>query len=86
MLVLVLRLDVWDINTVYSLQCVVVGADSQSEACQNFYKDGLILSFTKILTDDAVNGWKYDIQVGQKWSRYYISHLTGHIHTRVTIL
>ena len=39
------------------------GLDREIQACQNFYKDGLTLSFTKILTDDAVNGWKYDIQV-----------------------
>lgn len=42
----------------------LTGLDNQSQSCQNFYKDGLTLSFTKILTDDAVNGWKYDIQVG----------------------
>ncbi|KAF6034309.1 USP9X [Bugula neritina] len=39
------------------------GIDNQCEPCQNFYRDGLTLSFTKILTDDAVNGWKYDIQI-----------------------
>lgn len=40
-----------------------VGLDGRSAACQEFYKDGLTLSFTKILTDDAVNSWKYEIQV-----------------------
>ena len=45
--------------------CFFAGLDRDILACQNFYKDGLTLSFTKILTDDAVNGWKYDIQVSR---------------------
>jgi ubiquitin carboxyl-terminal hydrolase 9/24 len=36
-------------------------SDSSSEHCQRFFKDGLALSFVRILTDDAVNTWKYDI-------------------------
>lgn len=39
------------------------GIDTQSEHCQNFFKDGLTISFTKILTDEAVSGWKYEIHV-----------------------
>ncbi len=35
--------------------------DTKSEHCQRFFRDGLTLSFIKILTDDAVNTWKYDI-------------------------
>ncbi|XP_041351568.1 probable ubiquitin carboxyl-terminal hydrolase FAF-X isoform X2 [Gigantopelta aegis] len=37
------------------------GLDIRSEACQRFFREGLTLSFTKILTDDAVSGWKYEI-------------------------
>ena len=37
--------------------------DTRSEACQRFFRDGLTISFTKILTDEAVNGWKYEIHV-----------------------
>nr|CAD7589819.1 unnamed protein product [Timema genevievae] len=35
--------------------------DVHSEACQRFFREGLTVSFTKILTDDAVNSWKYNI-------------------------
>ena len=37
--------------------------DTKSEPCQRFFREGLIISFTKVLTDDAVNTWKYDIYV-----------------------
>lgn len=37
--------------------------DTNSEHCQRFFKDGLTISFIRILTDDAVNTWKYDIYV-----------------------
>ncbi|XP_071799117.1 ubiquitin carboxyl-terminal hydrolase 9X-like isoform X1 [Asterias amurensis] len=37
------------------------GADVRSEACQRFFRDGLTTSFTKILTDEAVSGWKFEI-------------------------
>ncbi|XP_014223439.1 probable ubiquitin carboxyl-terminal hydrolase FAF-X isoform X1 [Trichogramma pretiosum] len=37
------------------------GVDVQSEACQRFFREGLTISFTKILTDDAVNSWKMNI-------------------------
>ncbi|XP_074657837.1 ubiquitin carboxyl-terminal hydrolase 9X-like [Tubulanus polymorphus] len=37
------------------------GVDIHSEACQRFFKEGLTISFTKILTDEAVSGWKYEI-------------------------
>ena len=39
------------------------GLDTKSEHCQRFFRDGLMMSFVKILTDDAVNTWKYDIYV-----------------------
>ncbi|XP_033356836.1 probable ubiquitin carboxyl-terminal hydrolase FAF-X isoform X1 [Bombus vosnesenskii] len=38
------------------------GIDVQSEACQRFFREGLTISFTKILTDDAVSSWKMNIQ------------------------
>jgi ubiquitin carboxyl-terminal hydrolase 9/24 len=37
------------------------GKDLNNEACQRFYRDSLMISFIKILTDDAVNTWKLDI-------------------------
>ena len=41
----------------------LLGRDHECEPCQRFYKEGLTTSFTRILTDDAVNTWKPDIQV-----------------------
>lgn len=38
------------------------GVDTRSEACQRFFREGLTVSFTKILTDDAVSSWKPNIQ------------------------
>jgi ubiquitin carboxyl-terminal hydrolase 9/24 len=37
------------------------GLDVKSQACKRFYRDGLLQSFIKILTDDAVASWKLDI-------------------------
>ncbi|KAK6325421.1 hypothetical protein J4Q44_G00047630 [Coregonus suidteri] len=37
------------------------GLDVKCEACQRFFRDGLTISFTKILTDEAVSGWKFEI-------------------------
>ncbi|XP_045433075.1 probable ubiquitin carboxyl-terminal hydrolase FAF-X isoform X6 [Pipistrellus kuhlii] len=37
------------------------GLDVKSEACQRFFRDGLTISFTKILMDEAVSGWKFEI-------------------------
>uniref|UniRef100_A0A224XFS3 Putative ubiquitin carboxyl-terminal hydrolase faf-x n=1 Tax=Panstrongylus lignarius TaxID=156445 RepID=A0A224XFS3_9HEMI len=37
------------------------GDDVRSEACQRFFREGLTISFTKILTDEAVNSWKFNI-------------------------
>ncbi|XP_054553726.1 probable ubiquitin carboxyl-terminal hydrolase FAF-X [Talpa occidentalis] len=37
------------------------GLDIKSEACQRFVRDGLTVSFTKILMDEAVSGWKFEI-------------------------
>lgn len=40
-----------------------IGIDTNSEACQRFFREGLTISFTKILTDDAVSSWKYNIHL-----------------------
>uniref|UniRef100_A0A672P7L3 ubiquitinyl hydrolase 1 n=1 Tax=Sinocyclocheilus grahami TaxID=75366 RepID=A0A672P7L3_SINGR len=37
------------------------GLDVRCEACQRFFHDGLTISFTKILMDEAVSGWKFEI-------------------------
>lgn len=37
------------------------GLDTRSEACQRFFREGLTISFTKILTDEAVSSWKPNI-------------------------
>ena len=39
----------------------ITGDDIRSGACQRFFREGLTISFTKILTDEAVNSWKYNI-------------------------
>ncbi|XP_077293704.1 ubiquitin carboxyl-terminal hydrolase-like faf isoform X2 [Arctopsyche grandis] len=38
------------------------GRDVNCAACQRFYRNGLTVSFTKILTDEAVTSWKLSIQ------------------------
>ncbi|KAI5714812.1 hypothetical protein M8J77_005865 [Diaphorina citri] len=51
------------------LECLIKAAielcktnsDVDSEPCQRFFREGLSISFTKILTDDAVHSWKYNI-------------------------
>ncbi|XP_060232828.1 probable ubiquitin carboxyl-terminal hydrolase FAF-X isoform X1 [Meriones unguiculatus] len=37
------------------------GLDAKSEACQRFFRDVLTVSFTKILTDETMSGWKFEI-------------------------
>ncbi|XP_052783474.1 probable ubiquitin carboxyl-terminal hydrolase FAF-X isoform X2 [Mya arenaria] len=44
-----------------SIKLCKEGLDTRSEACQRFFREGLTVSFTKIMTDDAVSGWKYEI-------------------------
>jgi hypothetical protein len=39
------------------------GRDTECEACQEFFRDGLTLSFNRILTDEMVLSWKPHIQV-----------------------
>lgn len=36
-------------------------ADKRCEPCMRFYKDGLVVSFTRIMTDEAVSSWRLDI-------------------------
>ena len=48
---------------VYMYIVHVLGRDTEVEACQRFFREGLTLSFNRILTDDAVSTWKPDIQV-----------------------
>lgn len=44
-------------------KCIIyAGEDATHPACQRFYNDALTVSFTKILTDDAVSSWKNNIQ------------------------
>jgi len=43
--------------------CFVSELDVRCEACQRFFKEGLTTSFIKILTDEAVSGWKMEIHV-----------------------
>lgn len=44
-----------------SIQLARHGLDGDSEHCQRFYREGLLTSFTKIMTDDAVSSWRLDI-------------------------
>ena len=47
------------------------GLDTKSEACQRFIKDGMTISFNKILLDDAVSTWKIEIHVKHYvWMKY----------------
>lgn len=46
-----------------SIEFATADHDDTDELCQRFYREGLTISFTKILTDDAVNGWKPEIHV-----------------------
>ena len=39
------------------------GVDTQSEPCQRFFRDGLTISFTKIMTDEAVSSWRLGEQI-----------------------
>lgn len=45
----------------YAIKLSQAGVDYECEPCMRFYRDGLTVSFTKILTDEAVNSWKLNI-------------------------
>lgn len=51
------------VNVSLFLSFLSPGLDVKCEACQRFFRDGLTISFTKILTDEAVSGWKFEIHV-----------------------
>lgn len=46
-----------------SIELSKKGLDTKSEACQRFFREGLTISFKKILTDDAVSSWKPNIHL-----------------------
>ena len=37
--------------------------DTKNDACQRFFRDSMVNSFTKVLCDEAVQTWKYEIFV-----------------------
>lgn len=45
-----------------SIEFCKKGLDANNEGCQKFFRDAMVMSFTRILTDDAVNSWKLNIQ------------------------
>lgn len=45
----------------YAIKLSQAGIDYDCEPCLHFYRDGLTVSFMKILTDDAVSSWKPNI-------------------------
>lgn len=45
----------------YAIELTKAGVDHECEPCMQFYREGLSVSFMKILTDEAVNSWKYNI-------------------------
>lgn len=46
-----------------SINLAARGLDVRCEPCQRFIREGLTISFTKILTDEAVNAWKPNIHM-----------------------
>lgn len=44
-----------------AIRLTEAGIDNKCEPCMKFYRDGLTTSFIKILTDEAVSSWKYNI-------------------------
>ena len=45
----------------YSIELSRAGIDTKSDHCQKFYRDGLLTSFAKIMMDEAVTTWRFDI-------------------------
>ena len=67
-----------------------LGLDVKSEACQRFFRDGLTISFTKILMDEAVSGWKFEIHVSLilytgDWDLIYMVVLVGFSLENITV-
>ncbi|XP_067634379.1 probable ubiquitin carboxyl-terminal hydrolase FAF isoform X3 [Eurosta solidaginis] len=44
-----------------AIALTAAGVDHDCEPCVEFYRNALTTSFSKILTDEAVNSWKYNI-------------------------
>lgn len=44
-----------------SIQLAKAKADRRCEPCMRFYREGLQLSFTRIMTDEAVSSWRLEI-------------------------
>ena len=44
-----------------SISLAKVKADKRCEPCMRFYREGLLVSFTRIMTDEAVSSWRLDI-------------------------
>lgn len=45
-----------------AIELTLAGCDHECDPCMRFYRDALTMSFLKILTDEAVNTWKPNIQ------------------------
>ena len=45
-----------------AIELTAAGCDHDCDPCMRFYGDALTMSFLKILTDEAVNTWKPNIQ------------------------
>lgn len=45
----------------YAIKLSKAGIDYDCDLCVKFYREGLTISFMKILTDEAVNSWKLSI-------------------------
>lgn len=46
----------------YAIRLTQAGCDHECEPCMRFYRESLYISFVKILTDEAVTSWKFNIQ------------------------
>lgn len=45
----------------FNEKLVILGEDGKSEACQRFFRESMAMCINKIMTDEAVGGWKYNI-------------------------
>lgn len=45
-----------------AIELTAAGCDHDCDPCMRFYREALTMSFLKILTDEAVNTWKPNIQ------------------------
>ena len=59
---------------------LIAEVDTKNDAFQRFVRDSLVNSFTKVLSDEAVQTWKHEIFVCQRadtlsWPECTTSHL-----------